>query len=232
MTAAETARRAAPPTGRPVLLDAYCGAGGAARGYQLAGFYVVGVDVAPQPRYAGDEFHRGDAIEFIRRHGREFDVIHSSPPCQHHSRCADMPGRRRADYPDLIDPTRRALIATGRPWVIENVATAPLVGIVLCGQSFGLGVYRHRRFESSATLFGRPHERHRHRISDGRLGRWTTLARGPVITVAGHMFGAADGRLAMGIDWPMTRDELAEAIPPAYSEFVGRQLLRALGRAA
>jgi DNA (cytosine-5)-methyltransferase 1 len=219
---APTARPAAPPTGKPVLLDAYSGAGGAARGYQLAGFHVVGVDVAPQPRYAGDEFYVGDAIEFIRRHGRAFDAIHASPPCQAHTKCRALWGRT---YADLIPQTRAALVGSGRPYVVENVEDAPLLSpIVLCGTMFGLKVYRHRKFESSVFLMAPPHPK-RHPV---KMPRANTPGPDGYICVAGHFSPLAVGRAAMGIPW-MGRDELSQAIPPAYSEFVGRQLLRALG---
>jgi DNA (cytosine-5)-methyltransferase 1 len=237
---APTARPAAPPTGKPVLLDAYSGAGGAARGYQLAGFYVVGVDIAPQPRYAGDEFHRGDAIEFIRRHGREFDAIHASPPCQKYSTLRVMHNAR--EHPDLLAPTRVALRASGRPYVIENVPGAPLLSpIRLCGTSFGLGVRvydgwrelrRHRCFESNVGLLGRPCQ-HRHATVGiyGDHARDRRRKRG--VRDRGIDFPAADklplGRAALGMDWAQCWHELSQAIPPAYTEFIGRQLLRALG---
>jgi DNA (cytosine-5)-methyltransferase 1 len=215
------------PVARPRLLDLFCGAGGCSAGYVAAGFDVVGVDLDPQPRYPYP-FVRADALEYLREHGRGFDAIHASPPCQRYSRCAGMPGRRREDYPDLIPPVREGLGRLRVVWVIENVETAPMGGIVLCGQMFGLQVYRHRRFESSASLDAPPHTPHQHRISDGRLGRYHTLRGSPVITVAGHLFSTADGRKAMGIPW-MNRGELAEAIPPAYTLHVGRQLLAHLG---
>jgi DNA (cytosine-5)-methyltransferase 1 len=221
---APIARPAAPPTGRPVILDAFSGAGGAAVGYHRAGFDVVGVDIRPQPRYPF-AFEQGDAIEFIRRHGREFDAIHSSPPCQAHTKCRALWGR---EYADLIPQTRAALVATGRPYVIENVENAPLLSpIVLCGTMFGLKVYRHRKFESSVFLMAPPHPA-RHPV---RMPRANTPGPDGYICVAGHFSPLATGRTAMGIPW-MSRDELSQAIPPAYSEFVGSQLLRALGVAA
>jgi hypothetical protein len=232
---APTARPAAPPTGKPVLLDAYCGAGGAARGYQLAGFYVVGVDIAPQPRYAGDEFYVGEAIEFIRRHGREFDAIHASPPCQRYSTATSR--NRRAihrAHPDLLPATRAALVAVERPYVIENVPGAPIHGtIMLCGSSFGLDVRRHRWFESSVMLFGLPcqHDRQAPRFRSLDSRRVGKLAA--VVGVHGSVNYAGEFAIrcrAMGIDW-MTNAELTQAIPPAYCEHVGAQVLRALGKA-
>jgi DNA (cytosine-5)-methyltransferase 1 len=222
---APTARPAAPPTGRPVLLDAYCGAGGAARGYQLAGFYVVGVDVAPQPRYAGDEFHRGDAIEFIRRHGREVACIHASPPCQGYSEAT--PVRVKASLPRLIAPTRDALAASGRPYVIENVAgalpelRAPLL---LCGSMFGLRVWRHRYFECPGIGLLSP-------SPCAHNGRPITIHCGSNTRKTRGVTRADEARRALGVPW-MTRDEAYEAIPPAYTLWLGGQLLRALGRAS
>jgi DNA (cytosine-5)-methyltransferase 1 len=244
---APTARPAAPPIGKPVLLDAYCGAGGAAVGYARAGFTVVGVDIEPQKHYPF-EFHQGDAIEFIRRHGRAFDAIHASPPCQAHTALR----ARHADraYVDLVGPTRVALLATDRPYVIENVPGAPLLSpLLLCGTMFGLGtaeaeLRRHRLFESSVVLFGR-------RCQHGRANRCVGVYGGHarnrrrMIGVYGHGpwsirrkaergmpdFSVEDARASMGIDW-MTMAEMSQAIPPAYSELVGGQLLRALEVAA
>jgi DNA (cytosine-5)-methyltransferase 1 len=228
---APTARPAAPPTGRPVLLDAYCGAGGAARGYQQAAFYVVGVDIAAQRRYAGDEFHRGDAIEFIRRHGREFDAIHASPPCQAFTAVRRLGKRAGEGALDLVEPTRDALMHAGRPWVIENVEGAPLrQPLKLCGSSFGLGVRRHRLFESSEFLLGR---RCQHRQQPRPIAVYGDHPQQPGDRTyrVNRARTLAEGRAAMGIDW-MLWAELTQAIPPVYCEHIGRQLLRALEVAA
>lgn len=218
----------------PTLYDVFCGAGGATRGYQRAGFRVIGIDHEPQPHYCGDGFIRMDAFEFFARvSGGEYpqpDAWHCSPPCQGYSRMRHLPWLRDRDYPLLIEPTRRALEATGRPWVIENVADAPLpAAIILCGQPFGLKVYRHRKFEASVMLFAPPHLRHRIVLGKGRNlnDRAKPNADGWVCHVGKNGVGGA----AMGIDW-MTGEELSQAIPPAYTEWVGRQLLRALGVAA
>ncbi|ESP98619.1 hypothetical protein B591_18594 [Streptomyces sp. GBA 94-10 4N24] len=136
---------------RPRLLDAFCCQGGAAKGYADAGFDVTGIDEAPQPRYPYT-FVQGDAVEYIRAHGHEFDVIHASPPCQHDSECQRIQGRT---HPDLINPTRTALETTGRPWVIENVpgALAKLrEPVLLCGPMLGVHTYRHRYFEPGGGL--------------------------------------------------------------------------------
>lgn len=221
-------------SGRPLLLDSYCGAGGAGMGYARAGFEVVGVDIAPQKHYPF-EFHQGDALEFIARHGREFDAIHASPPCQRYSRLAFAPRRDALRHPDLVAATRGALRAAGRPYAIENVPGAPLhAPFMLCGTMFGLRVYRHRLFECSWFTLTPPHPRHRERVKARCRGhRLAVYTREPgaMVTVAGHMFGLAAGSAAMGIHW-MTLEELAQAIPPAYCEWLGRQLLRAMGRGA
>jgi DNA (cytosine-5)-methyltransferase 1 len=142
---------------KPKLLDLFCCGGGAARGYQMAGFHVTGVDIVPQPKYIGDDFHQGDALEFVALHGHEFDAIHASPPCQAFCSLKHMPNQ--CVHENLIPQTRAALIATGKPYVIENVPGAPLIdAITLCGTMFGLRtecgaeLRRHRRFETNWFL--------------------------------------------------------------------------------
>lgn len=227
---------------RPILLDLFCGAGGAAVGYRRAGFDVVGVDLAPQPRYPFP-FVLADALDYLALCGRGFDAIHASPPCQLHSTLATLPHRTaaiRATYPDLIAPTRALLEATGRPWVIENVPGAPLRDpVTLCGAMFpALRVFRHRGFETSWPLPQPPHVRHPGTVLGGSSGRGaggkldgyagdTGDHAGRWVTVAGHQFSTASGSRAMGIAW-MKREELAEAVPPAYTEYVGRHLRRHL----
>src|ERR1700722_19039221 len=128
----------------PQALDAFCCAGGATRGYQLAGFsWVEGVDIFPQPHYIGDVFHLAEAVEFIKLYGYKYDFIHASPPCQLYSDTHRI--KRANDHPDLIGPTRGALNATGRAWVIENVESAlPELfnPVLLCGAMFELRTYR------------------------------------------------------------------------------------------
>lgn len=219
---------------RPRLLDLFCGAGGAGMGYHRAGFDVVGVDHAPQPRYPF-AFVQADALEFLGEHGREFDAIHASPPCQGYSRMRHLPWLKDRNYPLLIDPTREALERTGAVWVIENVEDAPLRnGITLCGLSFGLRMYRHRKFESNVLLLAPPHQKHTVVIGRGRLlkdrySRASAGVTGVFPDPAGHTAGASTkaAMLAMGIDW-MKRDEMTQAIPPVYTEYIGRQLLAVL----
>lgn len=223
-----------PPTStdQPTLLDAYCCAGGATRGYQLAGFHVTGVDNRPQPNYIGDEFIQGDAIEFIREHGHEFAAIHASPPCQRYlnlTRVNEKLGRN-PQHPDLVGPTRAALQAVGVPWVIENVDTAPLIDPVrLCGTAFGLPVRRHRHFESTVPLRGVACRHDRFTERKYWTG-WRPNGEHRLSTVVQVYGNAADKHewpAAMGIDWA-TYDEIAEAIPPVFALHVGAQLLESL----
>ena len=212
---------------RPRLLDLYCGGGGAAAGYAAAGFDVIGVDIRPQPHYPYT-FVRADALA-VDLAG--FDAIHASPPCQHYASGTRDPTR----HPDLYALTRRRLIEAGVPFVIENVIGAPYShGFVLCGSMFGLAadgewLRRHRNFETSWLLLGPPACAH-------------PPAPRPV-TITGHSWATAVREhghsrqgpydLAcrlMGIDW-LDRAELTEAIPPAYTEWIGRQLLAVLQRA-
>lgn len=222
-------------TGRPKLLDACCCAGGATAGYQRAAFHVTGVDVNPQPNYCGDEFVQADAVQFIREHGHEFDAIHGSPPCQSYSGMTNCRPGLAAEYPQLIEAVRFEMEQTGRPWVIENVqgsglpAQADLFeahGLELCGAMFGLPLYRHRLFETSFPIAAPNHPRHL--IPASKAGHWEP---GTVISVAGNCFPIALARSSMGIDWT-TRDELAEAIPPAFTQFIGERLRAHLAVAA
>lgn len=210
---------------RPRLLDLFCGGGGSARGYQQAGFHVTGVDSEPQPRYCGDAFIQADALTFPLD---GFDVIHCSPPCQGYSRMRHLPWLKGRMYPLLIPVMRERLRATGALWVIENVEDAPVQGITLCGQPFGLTVYRHRRFESNVLLFAPPHLKHRERIGHGRVFNSRRVANPNGWITAAGMAGSRDAfARAMGIDW-MTRDELSQAIPPAYTHHIGLQLREAV----
>lgn len=222
---------------RPLLLDLFCGAGGAAMGYWRAGFDVVGVDIKPQPRYPF-RFIVGDALGYlgdVRREGlRRFDAIHASPPCQAYS---DLKHRTKGTYPDLVGQVRQALVASGLPYVIENVEGAPLLNpVTLCGTMFpGLRVIRHRLFESNRPLGSLPqHGRHplvytrdKRKAHYGKLDEWAAF----VSVNGGGNCSVAAARDAMGIDW-MTKAEINEAIPPAYTEFIGRQLIAALEAAA
>lgn len=212
---------------RPLLYDVFCGAGGASAGYHRAGFDVIGIDHAPQKNYPF-QFIQADAFDFFERvHRGELprpDAWHCSPPCQGYSRMRHLPWLAGREYPLLIDPTRDALNATGRPWVIENVEDAPLSGIVLCGQAFGLPLYRHRRFESSVMLLSPAHQRHRVVIGSGRMLNDRAKPNGHGFVSLVGKSAIAASRRAMGIDW-MARDEIREAIPPAYTKYVGEQII-------
>lgn len=217
---------------RPRLLDLFCGAGGAAMGYSRAGFEVVGVDNRPQPNYPF-RFIEQDAFEFLGGmyanppgHLR-FDAIHASPPCQAYSNAQRLQGN---EHPNLIPFLREMLEAFALPFVIENVKGAPLrEPVLLCGASFPeLGVYRHRLFESNVPMPLFPHLGHGVKLT--KLGH--PPVDGEFMHVVGHVSGVAKARAAMGIDWYMTQGEVAEAIPPAYTEWIGRQLLAAIERAA
>jgi DNA (cytosine-5)-methyltransferase 1 len=220
----------------PRLLDLFCGAGGAAAGYQRAGFHVTGVDLQPQPRYAGDVFVQADVFQFLLDYDvvEMFDVIHASPPCQHYSTASGKAKKHHgASFPDLIAETRDYLFDTELPYVIENVVNAPLLDPVrYCGSSFGLDLRRHRLFESNVELMppacDHGWQTPRFRSLDGRMVKRGQLAA--VIGVHGNVNYAGEFELrcrAMGIDW-MTNAELVQAIPPAYAEHIGARLLERL----
>lgn len=184
-------------------------------GLHQAGFTVVGVDIEPQPHYPF-EFHQADALTFPL-HG--FDLIWASPPCQAFSLAQRI---RDNDHPDLIAPMRDRLRLSGVPWVIENVVGAPLENpITLCGGMFGLKVYRHRLFECSFPVEEPAHPEHVAPLR--KMGR--PPLPGEFMHVVGNFSGVRQAREAMGIAW-MPRDKLREAIPPAYSEHIGRAAIQ------
>lgn len=224
---------------RPVVLDLFCGAGGAAAGYHRAGFDVVGVDSEPQPRYPF-EFVQDDARAFLNNRLMDcYDLIHASPPCQVHSAAARI-GNARPGHLDLVARVRLELERIGLPYVIENVPGAPLrFPVVLCGTMFGLPLRRHRLFESSILLLA-PSNPCRHRAGDHTVfGHAVQLcgSHGPAYKDAQgrthyrqKRVSLAEGRAAMGIDW-MNRAELSQAIPPVYTAYLGKQLRLALAEA-
>jgi DNA (cytosine-5)-methyltransferase 1 len=210
---------------RPKLLDLFCCAGGAGMGYHRAGFDVIGVDINPQPDYPFF-FIQADAIEFAANHGHKFAAGHASPPCQASSALTKGTNKGR-EYPQLIPATREALAATGIPHVIENVQGSDLRrDLTLCGEMFDLGVIRHRYFELHGFEVQPPeHKPHRGRVRGWRHGVYYD---GPYVAVYGEGGGkgsVAEWQDAMGIDWTDDRKSIAEAIPPAYTEFIGRQLI-------
>jgi DNA (cytosine-5)-methyltransferase 1 len=202
-------------------------------GYHRAGFdEIVGVDIAAQKRYPFD-FVLGDALEYVAQHGHKYDLVVAGPPCQVYSITAPL---SNGNHPDLVGPTREALQATGKPYIIENVPGAPLINpLMLCGTMFPeLRVIRHRLFECSPVVWWPPapcrHWGTASACGRGKSNKTTSgytpgnLKNYDFITVTGSDYIAEDGRTAMGIDW-MTKKELSQAIPPAYTEWLGRQML-------
>lgn len=221
--------------GRLRLLDLFCKAGGCSVGYHRAGFEVEGVDIEQQPNYPF-KFTQMDAIEYLKTQDlSKFDVIHASPPCQKFSRVQSLGIARNGSYkehPDLIEPIRQILKLLGKPYVIENVAGAPLINcFMLCGSMFDLKVYRHRYFESNMFMWVPEHYPH----DDTTPSAGNGVSPKGFISVCGS--GGVKGMnskqilkywsMAMGIDW-MNRAELAQAIPPAYTEWIGKQLIEAI----
>lgn len=230
----------------PRLLDLFCCEGGASMGYHRAGFDVFGVDLFEDYTQARYPFpsHRGDAIEFVKEHGHEFDVIHASPPCQ--DRSAGTRSLRKNDgyeYPRLIPPTRDALVASGKPWVIENVQGADLIDpIELCGCMFGLGgndedglplrLERTRLFESNVDIA--PPCGHSHNPDvwvagcyGGSRRQGATPAErrhnAKKVRKGGYVPSKPVCQRLLGIDW-MTWKGMYQALPPVYTEHLGPQL--------
>lgn len=217
-----------------MVLDLFCGAGGAAMGYHRAGFDVVGVDIKPQPRYPFP-FVQGDALKPPVRL-EAFDAIHASPPCQDYS--LNLRGLVRVGvYPRLIDPIRDLARHSGLPWIIENVIGAPLPhqstldgahGLMLCGSMFDLRVLRHRLFEASFSL----HPPRGCRHSGSVLNPYDSESRERFYAAKGSRGGISEAfRSAIDVPW-MSASGATEAIPPAYTEYIGHQLLESLERAA
>jgi DNA (cytosine-5)-methyltransferase 1 len=199
-------------------LDLFCGAGGAAKGMQRADFHVTGVDIKPQPRYCGDAFIQGDALEADLS---GYDFVWASPPCQSYSAATKHLSTKKAAM--LIPQMRGKLMKESKIWIMENVVGAPLLNpMLLCGAMFGLKLYRHRHFECSHFFLCPPH--HGHPVKCSPAGHWKP---GTYVSVAGNCSPIALAKQSMGIDW-MSRQELAESIPPAYSEFLCRQIKKIL----
>lgn len=203
------------PSIKPRALDLGCGAGGATKGLQRAGFHVTGVDINPQPRYCGDDFIQADMLD-VSLSG--FDLIWAGPPCQGYSKAM----KHLAHAQPLLIPALRERLASKPLYVIENVPGAPLqTPYMLCGLMFGRAIYRHRLFETSWPLIETPnHFDHRARASAAGHFEEETF-----ISVAGHCSPISLAEAVMDIYW-MSREELAESIPPYFSEFIGRQAIR------
>ena len=215
---------------KPRILDLFCCAGGAGIGYSRAGFEVIGVDINPQPHYPLP-FIQADALKLDRKFIALFDAIHASPPCQPYSDLLKRNGNR-SKWPPLIEPVRELLQQSGLPFIIENVEGAPLLNpVVLCGTMFPeLRVLRHRLFESNFPITVPPHGEHplvhtldKRKNHYGKTNEWKDFVQ---VTGGGNCTIAAASQ-AMGIDW-MTKAEINEAIPPAYTFFIGKQLLKHL----
>lgn len=206
-------------------LDLYCCAGGASYGYELAGFDVVGVDINPQPRYRGT-FIQSDAIDYLKTNYKDFDFIHASPPCQAWSKSSMQFRLKGKEYIDLIEETREALIATGKPYVIENVPEAPLKNpIMLCGAMFDIPTYRHRCFESNVTLIEPKHPAHIH--PNAKMGR--KPKKGEFIQYVGHFSGVNLVQEFTGLFW-LGQKELAQSLPPQYTHYIGKQIINRLNQ--
>ncbi|POX54793.1 DNA methylase [Streptomyces sp. Ru71] len=226
---------------RPLLLDLFSCAGGAAMGYARAGFAVHGCDIADRPNYPF-LYHRGDALAYLARlittgEIRRYAFVHASPPCQ--DQCSLTVGTNRSQgwggtHVDLVAPTRELLDATGLPYVIEqpNGRAEIRKDLTLCGEMFGLGVIRHRNFELGGWSIDRPpHVPHRGRVRGWRHGRFYDR---PYVAAYGNGGGkptVPELQAAMDVDWTDVREELTEAIPPAYSEHIGRAAIAALAPA-
>ncbi|WP_328621463.1 DNA methylase [Streptomyces sp. NBC_00354] len=220
---------------RPVLLDLFCCAGGAAMGYHRAGFTVTGVDIAPRPNYPFPH-RQADALDVLAEliasgEIERYAMVHASPPCQ--KGCALTVGTNTSrgwgnEHVDLVAPTRDLLDASGLAYVIEqpNGRAAIRKDLSLCGEMFGLGVLRHRNFELGGWSTNRPaHRKHRGRVRGWRHGRYFD---GPYVAAYGSGGGKAtvpEMQQAMGIDWTDVREELTEAIPPTFTEWIGHAFL-------
>ena len=213
------------------LLDLFCCGGGASEGYFRSGFNVTGIDIKPQPEYR-HTFFQGDALEYLKEHGEEFDVIHASPPCQGYSSHVSSRSSRYAltkgkDEPRLIEEVRETLEKIGKPYVIENVMGAKSemnANLLLCGTMFGLPISRHRLFETSMAIIQPQHGKCRGVAKRFALKNGWEY-RDMSVTGKGRRAGTSERwKKIMGIDWDLKQSQIAEAIPPVYTDYIGSQI--------
>lgn len=222
------------------ILDLFCGAGGCSVGYYQAAaelsikVKITGVDNRPQPNYPF-KFVQMDALKYLRLHGHRFDVVHASPPCQHYSKSTAGHKNKGKEYPDMVPVVRAELTRINKPFIIENVSkTAVRPDVELVGYMFGLRVIRRRIFELHNIFMLQP----------GIPKKPGEIANGDYVSVYGNASWKNTGNVlsgsrklvippwrketvvktwayAMGIDWMKKDKELSQAIPPAYTHFIG-----------
>ncbi len=222
------------------LLDLCCKAGGCSMGYHKAALdlgykiEITGIDIEPQANYPF-EFVQADAVEFLKSNWQDYTHLHASPPCQEYSVSTAHLRQKVKIYRDNLDELRELMQKTGLPGVIENVPNAPLrPDIVLRGDMFGLKVLRKRHFELVNWWAMNP-------VMPKKNG---SVAEGDYVSVYGKCGIKKSGKgkavqpkfkkrtiketwkYAMGIDWITRDEELAEAIPPEYTRFIGREFFR------
>jgi len=219
-------------TGKPKLLDLFCGGGGAAKGYIDAGFNVTGVDIVDHSEYYPAEFVQDDAVDFVDAYFDQFDVIHASPPCPRYSMIT--PAASRENHPDLVEPTRAKLLMSGLPWVMENVPGSPLrKDLVLCGSHFDLIqndhlLKRHRIFELSGVSIPQPTCKCKDRKIAGIYGNLDNIGYKKYHNIkrGGVKFPIPAAKTIMGHDMPPK--PLSQAIPAAYTRYIGKYLMQAI----
>lgn len=220
---------------KPRLLDLFCCAGGAGMGYFLAGFDVVGVDIRNQLNYPFP-FVKDDAINYLTKNIHNYDVIHASPPCQAYSKHVKSKSSKwnhtlGIDEPKLIAELKKILANTGKPYIIENVTGARgemREDLLLCGVMFGLPIARHRIFEISIGINQPQHIKCRGIAKQySKIKGWAY--RDMSVTGKGRNAGTSDRwKEILGINWNMTQHELAESIPPAYTEYIGTEIIKVI----
>ncbi len=205
----------------PKLLDLFCCEGGAGEGYKRAGFDVTGIDIDYQPNNP-HKFIQADAMEYVANNYQEYDFIHASPPCQKYSVTGNM--YDNSHHPDLLPQVRTLLKGIGKPYVIENVPGSPMENFIkLRGDMFGLRVLRMRYFESNIMLIA-PSMPKKKGYTSGKGKKYSSFDDGYYISVAGHNYRFLDGCVAMDIHW-MSRKGLSQSVPPAYTQYIGNQLM-------